>query len=187
VAYQALGQFEEATRAYERALELAPKDASVHLNLANMGRFKPGDRRLPRLQKLLSEVESLDIENQIAAHFAMGKARSDLGQYPDAFRHLLKANALKRRTFEYDEPQRLAMFENMKKTFSSDFMKARSDGGDKSWSPIFVVGMPRSGTTLMEQVLASHSKVFGAGELEAFKEVIKECVDSHGIPGSIRR
>ncbi len=183
VAYQALGQFEEATRAYERALELAPKDASVHLNLANMGRFKPGDRRLPRLQKLLSEVESLDIENQIAAHFAMGKARSDLGQYPDAFRHLLKANALKRRTFEYDEPQRLAMFENMKKTFSSDFMKARSDGGDKSWSPIFVVGMPRSGTTLMEQVLASHSKVFGAGELEAFKEVIKECVDSHGIPG----
>jgi tetratricopeptide (TPR) repeat protein len=181
VAYQALGRFEEATRAYERALELAPRDASVHLNLANMGRFKPGDRRLPGLRKLLSEVESLDIENQIAAHFAMGKALGDLGQYPDAFRHLLKANALKRRTFDYDEPQRLAMFENIKTTFSPDFMKARSGGGDTSWSPIFIVGMPRSGTTLMEQVLASHSKVFGAGELEAFKEVIKECVESQGI------
>jgi hypothetical protein len=60
-------------------------------------------------------------------------------------------------------------------------MDARSGGGDTSWSPIFIVGMPRSGTTLMEQVLASHSKVFGAGELEAFKETIAECVHGRGI------
>jgi hypothetical protein len=65
--------------------------------------------------------------------------------------------------------------------FTQDFMKANSGGGDTSWSPIFIVGMPRSGTTLMEQVLASHSKVFGAGELEAFKEAIAECVNGHAI------
>jgi tetratricopeptide (TPR) repeat protein len=181
VALQALGRFEEAEGAFERALGLSPLEASVHLNLANMGRFKADDRRLPGLQKLLSEVESLDVENQIAGHFAMGKALGDLGQYQDAFRHLLKANALKRRTIVYDEPQRLAMFDNIKTVFAQDYMKARSGGGDKSWSPIFIVGMPRSGTTLLEQVLASHSKVFGAGELEAFKEAIKECVESHGI------
>jgi tetratricopeptide (TPR) repeat protein len=181
VAFQALGRFEEAERAFERALELAPREASVHLNLANMGRFKAGDRRLPGLQKLLSEVESLDVENQIAAHFAMGKALGELGQYQDAFRHLLKANALKRRTIVYDEPQRLAMFENIRTMFSQDFMKERSGGGDTSWSPIFIVGMPRSGTTLMEQVLASHSRVFGAGELETFKEAIAACVSSQGI------
>ncbi|MGA7809130.1 sulfotransferase, partial [Bradyrhizobium sp.] len=181
VAYQALGRSEEATRAYERALELMPRDASVHLNLANMGRFKPGDRRLPGLERLLSEVETLDVDNQIAAHFAMGKALADLGQPQDAFRHLLKANALKRSTVDYDEPQRLAMFKNIRTIFTPDYMKARSGGGDTSWSPIFIVGMPRSGTTLMEQVLASHSKVFGAGELEAFKETIKECVETRGI------
>ena len=181
VAFQALGRFEEAERAFERALELVPRDASVHLNLANMGRFKPGDRRLPRLQKLLSDVETLDVENQIAAHFAMGKALGDLGQHHDAFPHLQKGNALKRRTFVYDEPQRLAMLENVRTMFSRDFLQARSGGGDTSWSPIFIVGMPRSGTTLMEQVLASHSKVFGAGELEAFKEAISECVEGHGI------
>jgi tetratricopeptide (TPR) repeat protein len=181
VAFQALGRFEEAEQAFERALELVPKDAAVHLNLANMGRFKPDDRRLPGLQKLLSDVETLDVENQIAAHFAMGKALGDLGQYHDAFPHLVKGNALKRRTFDYDEPQRLAMFENVRAMFSEDFIKARSGGGDKSWSPIFIVGMPRSGTTLMEQVLASHSKVFGAGELEAFKEAIAECVSGQGI------
>ena len=181
VAFQALGRFEEAERAFERALELVPRDAAVHLNLANMARFKTGDRRLPGLQKLLSEVESLDVDNQITAYFAMGKALGDLGQHQDAFRHLLKANALKRRTIDYDEPQRLMMFENIKKVFSRDFLKTRSGAGDRSWSPIFIVGMPRSGTTLMEQVLASHSKVFGGGELETFREVIAECVHSQGI------
>ena len=181
VAFQALGRFEEAERAFERALELEPMEASVHLNLANMGRFKAGDRRLPGLQKLLSEVESLDVDNQIAAHFAMGKALGDLSQYQDAFRHLLKGNALKRRNIDYDEPRRLAMFENIRTTFSRDFMKARSGGGDTSRSPIFIVGMPRSGTTLQEQVLASHSKVFGAGELETFKEALAECVSGRGI------
>ena len=181
VAFQALGRFEEAERAFERALELEPREASVHLNLANMGRFGTDDRRLPGLQKLLSEIESLDVDNQIAAHFAMGKALDDLGQYKDAFQHLLKGNALKRRNIAYDEPQRLAMFENIRTAFSHEFMAARSGGGDTSWSPIFIVGMPRSGTTLMEQVLASHSKVFGAGELETFKEAIADCVSSHGI------
>jgi tetratricopeptide (TPR) repeat protein len=181
VAFQALGRFEEAERAFERARELAPREASVHLNLANMGRFKADDRRLPGLQKLLSEVESLDVDNQIAAHFAMGKALGDLGQYRDAFQHLLKGNVLKRRSVDYDEPRRLAMFENIRTMFSRDFVKARSGGGDTSWSPIFIVGMPRSGTTLLEQVLASHSKVFGAGELETFKEAVTECASSQGI------
>ncbi len=181
VAFQALGRFEEAEHAFEEALELVPREASIHLNLANMARFKAGDRRLPGLQKLLSEVESLDVDNQIAAQFAMGKALADLGQYRDAFRHLLKGNALKRRSIAYDEPQRLAMFENIRTTFSQDFMKSGPGGGDKSWSPIFIVGMPRSGTTLMEQVLASHSKVFGAGELETFKEAIAECINGQGV------
>ncbi len=181
VALQALGRFEEAEAAFARAIELSPKEASIHLNLANAGRFESNDRRLPALRKLIEDVSSLDVDNQIAAHFAMGKALSDLKQHDEAFKHLLNGNALKRRTIDYDEPQRLAMFENVRTTFSPDFIKARADGGDSSWSPIFIVGMPRSGTTLMEQVLASHSKVFGAGELETFKDAISETVNNHGI------
>jgi len=181
VAYQALGRFKEAEEAFEHALELMPRDAAIHLNLVNMGRVKPGDRRLAGLQKLLSEVSSLDAKNQVAAHFAMGKALSDLGRYDEAFQHLLKGNALERQSFFYDEPQRMAMFENLRSLFTPEFFKAKSGRGDTSWAPIFIVGMPRSGTTLMEQVLASHSKVFGAGELETFKEAVGEVAVRHAI------
>jgi len=182
VAFQALGRFEEATEAFERALELSPNDALIHLNLSNMGRFKPGDRRLPGLRRLLGVVDSLDEAKQIGAYFAIGKALTDLKQYDEAFQHLLQGNALKRKTFVYDEVQRLAMFENLKSKFSPELLRSRSGCGDTSWSPIFIVGMPRSGTTLLEQVLASHSKVFGAGELETFKEVIGECAKTQGVP-----
>lgn len=182
VAYQALGQFDEATSAFERALELSPNDASVHLNLANMEKFAPDDRRLPGLRRLIDRIDTLDDEKKISAHFAMGKALSDLKQYDEAFAHLKQANALKRPTIDYDEGQRLAMFKNIEERFSPDLFKAKSGSGDASWSPIFIVGMPRSGTTLLEQVLASHSSVFGAGELETFKEAINDCVESQRIP-----
>jgi tetratricopeptide (TPR) repeat protein len=181
VAYQALGQFEEATEAFARALELSPNEGPIHLNLANMAKFAPDDRRLPGLRRLLDNVEALDDEKKIAAHFAMGKALADLKQYDEAFEHLRKANALKRRSFDYDEPQRLAMFENDREKFSREFFQRHAETGDRSWSPIFIVGMPRSGTTLMEQVLASHSEVFGAGELETFKELIGECAKGQGV------
>jgi hypothetical protein len=75
----------------------------------------------------------------------------------------------------------MAMFENLRHVFTPEFFKAKSGHGDSSWAPIFIVGMPRSGTTLMEQVLASHSKVFGAGELETFKEAIGELIHGQGV------
>jgi tetratricopeptide (TPR) repeat protein len=181
VALQALGRFEEAQSAFERAIELAPNEASVHLNLANMGKFKPGDRRLPGLERLLNDVGSLDDEKKIAAHFAMGKALADIKQHDDAFEHLKSANALKRKHIVYHERERLAMFDKVQSIFTKELIASGSASGDRSSSPIFIVGMPRSGTTLMEQVLASHSKVFGAGELETFKEVLGEIANSHGI------
>ncbi len=181
VALQALGRFEEAKEAFGRAIELAPQEASVHLNLANMDRFKPDDNRLPALRRLLDGVDALDDERQIAARFAMGKALSDLKRYDDAFAELNKANALKRKHIDYDEGQRLGMLEKITTIFTRELISSRSESGDRSWSPIFIVGMPRSGTTLMEQVLASHSKVFGAGELETFKEMVIGAVDSQAI------
>jgi tetratricopeptide (TPR) repeat protein len=146
-----------------------------------MKRFKPGDHRLPALQSLLDRVDRLDQDKEIAAHFAMGKALADLGDYDTAFHHLQVANALKRTTFAYDEAQRLAAMKHVADRFTPEFFRAHADHGDTSWSPIFIVGMPRSGTTLLEQVLASHSQVFGAGELEAFKDAIGQCAKAQRV------
>lgn len=182
VAYQALGRFEEATQAFERALVLSPDEAPIHLNLANMAKFSTGDPRLPGLQRLLDHVDRLDREKQIAAHFAMGKALADLKDYDTAFAHLQKGNALKRQSFDYDEPQRLAVMANIANRFTPEFFRSAAGCGDTSFSPIFIVGMPRSGTTLMEQVLASHSKVFGAGELETFKDLVGTSAKRQRVP-----
>jgi Sulfotransferase family len=74
------------------------------------------------------------------------------------------------------------MMQNVADRFAPDFFRKAAGHGDDSWAPIFIVGMPRSGTTLMEQVLASHSKVFGAGELETFKELVGECAQRRKVP-----
>ena len=74
------------------------------------------------------------------------------------------------------------MMKNVASRFTPEFFRSVVGHGDESWAPIFIVGMPRSGTTLMEQVLSSHSKVFGAGELETFKELVGECANRQRVP-----
>jgi tetratricopeptide (TPR) repeat protein len=178
IALQALGDIEEACGAYQRALQAAPRHAAVHLNLANAKPFTIGDPRLCALEALAQDLSALAEAEQIALHFALGKAFADLKAPERAFRHWLAGNALKRRTIAYDEAATLGLFQRIRATFTGELMAQKRGGGMPSPAPVFVVGMPRSGTTLIEQILASHSKVFGAGELEAFPvgvaDVLKE-------------
>jgi LPS sulfotransferase NodH len=102
----------------------------------------------------------------------LGRAFSDLGEHERSFRHLRDGNALKREQLAYDEKQMLGLFEHIRTTFTPELMQEKKGCGDPSEAPVFVVGMPRSGTTLLEQILASHSKVYGAGEIEAFYQAI---------------
>jgi tetratricopeptide (TPR) repeat protein len=181
VALQALGRFEEAGEAYERALHIAPREAATHLNLAGLRRFTAGDPRLGALEKLAEHMTTLDAENRISLHFALGKAFGDLGQYERSFRHLRDGNALKRAQLKYDEKEMLSLFERIRTTFSPELMQQKAGGGDDSTTPVFIVGMPRSGTTLVEQILASHSKVYGAGEIETFYQAVEKFRCRHGI------
>jgi tetratricopeptide (TPR) repeat protein len=172
VALQALGRIEDAGQAYERALQLAPRETAVHLNLAYLRRFKAGEPRLMALENLAEESATLDAGNQVSLHFALGKAFSDLGQHERSFRHLREGNALKRAQLKYDEKEMLSLLERIRATFTPELMAQKSGGGCHSDVPVFVVGMPRSGTTLVEQILASHSKVHGAGEIETFYQAM---------------
>jgi tetratricopeptide (TPR) repeat protein len=172
IALEALGRADEARVALERAVELAPKRAQYHLALALSGRFRAGDARLKAIEELMREEASLSVEDRIALHFALGKAFADLERHEPSFRHLLEGNALKRQRTPYDEAATLRFFERIEAVFTPDLMQRMRGGGDPSRTPVFVVGMPRSGSTLIEQILASHSKVFGAGELEEFGKAV---------------
>lgn len=172
IALQALGELEEAFAAFERATRLAPRRTDFHLALAQCKRFTTDDPRLAAIETLARDMSALSDDNQIALHFALGKAYADLAQHQRAFAHLATGNALKRRRTAYDEAQTLRRFEELRATFTPELMQAYRGAGDPSAVPVFVVGMPRSGTTLIEQILSSHSHVFGAGEISDFRESI---------------
>lgn len=167
---QVLGRFDEARALTESALALKPRDARLHINLSELTRFMPGDPRIATMEALLSDSETQSDSEKIDMHFALAKAYRDLGDTAVSFRHLLKANALKRREFVYDEAIAFAGIERIVQVFSPALLPSKAGQGDTSRHPIFVVGMPRSGTTLVEQILASHPKVFGAGEQKKFME-----------------
>jgi len=181
VVFQALGRLEEASQAYERATQLAPRNTEFQLNFANSRRFNRADPRLVALKALENDLTSLNREQQIPLHFALGKAYADLGEYPRSFAYLLKGNAIKRAGVCYDEAATLKRFERIQAAFTSELLREKSGVGDPATAPLFVLGMPRSGTTLVEQILASHSKVFGAGELDAFGRAVAAIATANGI------
>src|SRR5262249_20864916 len=113
--------------------------------------------------------------------FALGKAYDDLGEHERSFNHLLASNALKRRRIVYDEAATLGTFARICEVFTPELMREKRDLGDASPVPVFIIGMPRSGTTLIEQILASHPRVFGAGELTNLSKTV-ESLDSAPAP-----
>jgi tetratricopeptide (TPR) repeat protein len=174
IALQVLGRLGEAREAFERAVALAPGKADFHLPLAHSRPFTAKDPRLAALEELAQDVACLNEDEQIALHFALGKAYADLNEHQRAFSHLREGNALKRRRVSYDETRTLGVFDRIRATFSPALMQAKGGAGHPSQVPIFVVGMPRSGTTLIEQILASHSRVFGAGEREELSAALPD-------------
>jgi len=168
----ALGRLDEGRRAIERAIELAPMTGQFHRNLAMSKRFSAHDPQLVAMEALARDAGSLGDEQRMELHFALGKAYADLGRQQDALRQLVAANAIKRARIKYDEARTLADFDRIRKVMTRELMRDRSGGGAPGDAPVFILGMPRSGTTLIEQVLASHPDVHGAGELEAFSQLV---------------
>jgi len=175
-ALRELGRLDEARRAFERAVALAPREAGFHLNLAEMKRFTPDDPQLPALATLEQDMSALPRQAQVELCFALAKARADLGHHADAFRHLQSGNALKRAEIAYDEAASLALIERIEAAFTPELMRGKAGLGESSGLPIFIIGMPRSGTSLVEQILASHPEVFGAGELTDFTALASDAV-----------
>lgn len=181
-ALSQLGRMAEARRAYEEAVRREPGVAHHHFALAGAGRFVDGDRRLAPLQALARNAGGLDEAARCELHFALGKAHDELDQPQVAFRHWQEGNAIRRKATAYNEAEALEMIGAMARTFSLETLTAKAGVGDASPLPVFVVGMPRSGTTLVEQILASHPAVYGAGEMTLLFRQIGEGWLGHDFP-----
>lgn len=159
---QELGDLGAAAALYERALALAPRRADIHRQLAQVKRYAKSDPHLARMEVLAAESEGLPLQARMDLDFALGKALIEAGEPERALAHLHAANAVVRQRTAYDEADVLGQLDRIARAFAE---VPAGPSGDPSPLPVFVVGMPRSGTTLTEQILASHPQVFGGGEL----------------------
>jgi tetratricopeptide (TPR) repeat protein len=159
------GDTSEAARCFKRAIELNPDDGRSYLALVKTtsGRIEPA--HLAAMSRLAESGGGVDAEQRSALHFALGGALEREGRVDEAFRHLCIGNALKRATVRYDEPRTLAHLQLLQRLYAHPRLRRWRGGGDPSERPIFIFGMPRSGTTLVEQLLVAHPDVAGDGEV----------------------
>lgn len=165
-----LGDTAAARQHFERAVALAPREARYHRALAETARFTANDPRLAALEALAHE--SLSDDQKIELHFALAKAYDDLARHDDAFGHLKSGNDLQRKRIAYDERSVAAFFGEIARAFSPELMRQRA--GNPSDLPVFIVSMPRSGSTLVEQILASHPDAQGGGEPLFMNDIVAE-------------
>lgn len=166
------GRRDEASAAFERALVQFPDSAQALATRSELRSYGAGDPDIAALEALLAQGERRSQADRIAAHFALGKAYLDIKDPEQAFRHLDAGNRQKRMSFDYDGAQTGRWMKHIAEIFTPERYARLAGLGAPSTLPIFVVGMPRSGTTLIEQILASHPQVTGAGELSALRLII---------------
>lgn len=169
--FQQFGQFEDAADCYRGAIVLEPDNAESYLELALINTYAAADAELQHIEEVFRKAPADSIEKQKLG-FALGKIWDDLEEYDKAFRYFAQGNRIARGNCQYSLEQDQRKYLKIKEVFGADFIGRHSKSAIEDGSPIFIIGMPRSGSTLVEQILASHPDVFGAGEAACFPAII---------------
>ena len=175
--FQDLGQVDEAINCYVNALAIEPDNSHFHFNLSQSKHYKPGDTQFTHMQSLISSKDLIESE-RIRLCFALAKAYEDLGNKAELFKVLNEGNKLHKEEINYSIEKDLNNHYLLRKLFKSS-IKESSSYKPLAVRPIFIVGMPRSGTTLVEQIISSHHKVHGAGELPTLDSLIAPILNSY--------
>ncbi|TIN27541.1 MAG: tetratricopeptide repeat protein, partial [Mesorhizobium sp.] len=165
------GKLDEAADLFRQALAINPAMATAWLMLTQVKRQKERDSELTGMEAQHAKAPQ-DSLARMQLSFGLGKANDDLRDYGRAFDYFAEGNAIRRKGIDYDQARTRAEFEAMKATFDAGFFEKHRPSSISDDTPIFVVGMPRSGTTLVEQIIASHPQVYGAGELSILKKAV---------------
>jgi tetratricopeptide (TPR) repeat protein len=174
---ETFGRQDEAKSAFEEALALNPGSPTAMTGRAELIKFTPDDPTIPAMEALLAPGKSETHASRMLLHFALGKAYLDLGDSAAAFRHLNEGNRMKRGVVAYSADATEKFFADVAAAFPPALLDRLGGQGLRTPAPIFVVGMPRSGTTLIEQILAAHPAVRGAGELRFMRSIVEQISD----------
>ncbi|MGH8176689.1 MAG: tetratricopeptide repeat protein, partial [Steroidobacter sp.] len=163
-ALKTAGRQDESISAYRRSIERASNLGEAWWSLANLKtvKFTPEDVAAMRTQLARPDLTN---EDRFHFHFALGKALEDAGEYAESFEHYSNGNELRRKAISYDPDQTSAHVRRSKALFTREFFQQRAGSGTEAPDPIFIVGLPRAGSTLLEQILSSHPLVEGTMEL----------------------
>ncbi|MEO1042024.1 MAG: sulfotransferase [Pseudomonadota bacterium] len=166
-ALKTIGRQDEAIDAYKRCADSKPDFGEVYWSLANLKTFRFDDDEVEDMKSQLAEVAKIPAgeDSAISFSFALGKAYEDRKDYVQAFDYYARGNEKKRLKVQYDPIEFEKMNDRIIDVFSKDFFEKHAGQGCSDASPILIVGLPRSGSTLLEQILASHSEVEGTAEL----------------------
>ncbi|HKR34452.1 MAG TPA: sulfotransferase [Steroidobacteraceae bacterium] len=168
----------ECVQTYRKSIELAPHLGEAYWSLANLKtfRFTPAD--IEAMQAQLATTNLTD-DDRLQFHFALGKAFEDARQFTESFQHYAEGNRLRRTGVGYDADANIEQMQRSRALFTPEFFAARAGQGAQAPDPIFIVGLPRSGSTLLEQILSSHPLVEGTMELADIVNMARELGGPH--------
>jgi tetratricopeptide (TPR) repeat protein len=169
--FMEFGRQAQARQSMEAAAQAFPNSPGILLGQTELRRFEVDDPLIAKMHALLAR-EGISLVDRATLHFGLGKILLDIGDSAQAFHHYDEGNRLKRSTFDYDPDRNDRWVAGIAEAFSADLLAAKAGQGAHSDLPVFVVGMPRSGTTLVEQIIASHPIAHGAGELKTMHALI---------------
>jgi predicted Zn-dependent protease len=171
-ALKTAGRRDDSIGAYRRAIGMEPKLGEAYWSLANLKTFRFSAADAAAMRAALAR-QDLDDDDRLHFEFSLGKTLEDECLYEQSFAHYAAGNAIRRRLHPYDADENSRFVARSKRNFTADFFAARRAGAT-SGAPIFILGLPRAGSTLLEQILASHSLVEGTVELPDMPQIVRE-------------
>ena len=172
LSFKDIGDKPSFIKNIEKALDIKPEWGAAHYHLSQASKCKKNDPKIAEIHSLLNR-ENLDLTDRINFNFALAKSYEDMGNHNEQFKHLDEGNRLRKNELNYSIDRDLELFSRIKEAFNPlPSVISKASPKTKSLRPIFIVGMPRSGTSLVHQILDSHKKVYGAGELNNLNKSI---------------
>lgn len=166
VVLKSVGRLDDARNAFVKALEIQPRALGAYSNIVDLEKFTPDNPLFVAMRQMIARARDPEHERFMAMHFALGKAYDDMEEHEKALEHYAVGARQKRATLTYDEADTFKFFDDIREIFNEDYFRNRPFEGRPTQLPIFIIGMPRSGSTLTEQIISSHPDVFGAGEIK---------------------